>query len=86
MNHIREYFGSMKVKISITLSEDLLRAIDHQQAGYNNRSEFIEAAARSFLVRLARKNTEQRDLDIINRHADELNAEAEDVLTYQVYL
>ena len=83
MNHKGEYFGSMKVKTSITLSEDLLRAIDRQQAGYNSRSEFIEAAARSFLVRLARNKTEQRDLEIINRHAEDLNAEAEDVLAYQ---
>ena len=86
MNHIGEYFGSMKVKTSITLSEDLLRAIDRQQAGYNSRSEFIEAAVRSFLVRLARNKTEQRDLGIINRHAEDLNAEAEDVLAYQVSL
>jgi len=74
----------MKVKTSITLSEDLLQVIDCQQFGYNSRSEFLEAAARSFLARLARKKTEQHDLEIINRHADELNAEAEDVLAYQV--
>lgn len=86
MNPIGEYISSMKVKTSITLSEDLLRAIDLQQAGYKSRSEFIEAAARSFLVRLARKKTEQRDLEIINRHADKLNAEAEDVLAYQASL
>jgi len=35
---------------------------------------------------LERKETEQRDLEIINRYADSLNAEAEDVLTYQVPL
>ena len=35
-------------------------------------------------VQLARKEAEQRDLEIINRRADSLNAEAEDVLTYQV--
>jgi hypothetical protein len=29
---------------------------------------------------------ERRELAAINRHADELNAEAEDVLTYQVKL
>ena len=76
----------MKVKTSITLSKELLGAIDRYQSEYNSRSEFLEAAARSFLVRLARKKEEQRDLEIINSHADELNAEAEDVLTYQVSL
>jgi metal-responsive CopG/Arc/MetJ family transcriptional regulator len=76
----------MKVKTSVTLSEELLKAIDRHQSGYNSRSEFLEAAARSFLVGLIRKKTERRDLEIINRHADELNAEAEDVLAYQVPL
>jgi len=76
----------MKVKTSITLSKELLRAIDRYQSEYNSRSEFLEAAARSFLARLARQKVERRDLEIINRHADELNAEAEDVLTYQVSL
>lgn len=74
----------MKVKTSITLSEDLLGAIDRYQPEFNSRSEFLEAAARSYLVRLARKRAERRDLEIINRHADALNAEAEDVLTFQV--
>ena len=76
----------MKVKTSITLSEELLRAIDRHQHDYNSRSEFLEAAARSFLVRLVRRKIERRDLEIINRHADELNAEADDVLAYQVPL
>lgn len=76
----------MKVKTSITLSKELLRAIDRHQSEYNSRSEFLEAAARSFLGRLARKKAERRDLEIINLHADDLNAEAEDVLAYQVTL
>jgi hypothetical protein len=46
----------------------------------------LEAAARSFLARLEREKAERHDLEIINRHADELNAEAEDVLAYQVSL
>lgn len=74
----------MKVKTSITLSGDLLRAIDRHGAEFRSRSEFLEAAARGFLARLARTKAERRDLEIINRHADELNAEAKDVLAYQV--
>jgi metal-responsive CopG/Arc/MetJ family transcriptional regulator len=76
----------MKVKTSITLSKELLQAIDRHQSEYKSRSEFLEAAARSVLVRLARKKAERRDLEIINLHAEELNAEAEDVLAYQVSL
>lgn len=35
---------------------------------------------------LERQEAEQRDLDILNRHADALNKEAEEVLAYQVVL
>ncbi len=76
----------MKVKTSITLSKELLIAIDRHQSEYKSRSEFLEEAARSFLSGLERKKTEKRDLEIINRHAEKLNAEAEDVLAYQVSL
>jgi metal-responsive CopG/Arc/MetJ family transcriptional regulator len=76
----------MKVKTSITLSDDILKAIDLHIGEYRSRSEFIETAARTFIAQLERKEAERRDLEIINRHADSLNAEAEDVLTYQVPL
>ena len=76
----------MKTKTSITLSEDLLKAIDLYIGEYRSRSEFLETAARKFIVQLARQKAEQRDFEIINRCADSLNAEAEDVLTYQVPL
>ncbi|MDL1976396.1 MAG: ribbon-helix-helix domain-containing protein [Deltaproteobacteria bacterium] len=76
----------MKVKTSITLSAEVLKAIDLYIGEYKSRSAFLETAARQFIIQLERKKTEQRDLEIINRHADSLNAEAEDVLTYQVPL
>ena len=76
----------MKVKTSITLSEDLLDDIDRRSGEFRSRSEFIETAARSFLRQLSRRELEQRDLNIINLRADILNAEAEDVLGYQVTL
>jgi metal-responsive CopG/Arc/MetJ family transcriptional regulator len=76
----------MKVKTSITLSEDLLKVISEYSEDYKNRSEFIEEAIRVFINQLIRKNQDARDLEIINRHADYLNREAADVLTYQVDL
>jgi len=80
------YFCSMKVKTSITLSEDLLKAIDKYMGKYKNRSEFIEDAVRAFIIQLIRGQQDARDLEIINKHADYLNREAADVLTYQVDL
>jgi Arc/MetJ-type ribon-helix-helix transcriptional regulator len=78
------YFCSMKVKTSITLSEDLLKAIDKYTGEYKNRSEFIEKAIQSFIRQLIRRQQDTRDLEIINQRADYLNREAADVLTYQV--
>ncbi|MBN1342142.1 MAG: hypothetical protein JXQ73_05655 [Phycisphaerae bacterium] len=76
----------MKVKTSITLSSDVLEAIDHHAPAFASRSEFLETAARALLAHLARQETERRDLEILNRRADALNEEADDVLHYQVPL
>jgi metal-responsive CopG/Arc/MetJ family transcriptional regulator len=76
----------MKIKTSITLSEDLLKAVDEYAREYNNRSEFIEQAVRLFIKQLIRKQQDAKDLEIINNRADYLNQEAMDVLSYQVDL
>jgi len=76
----------MKVKTSITLSDDLLDEIDRRSGEFRSRSAFLETAARGFLRQLARTELEQRDLNTINRRAEALNAEAADVLSYQVQL
>jgi metal-responsive CopG/Arc/MetJ family transcriptional regulator len=74
----------MKVKTSITLSRDVLEAIDKRSGSSRSRSEFVEEAVRSYVAQLVRRETEARDLEIINRRADILNEEASDVLDYQV--
>ena len=51
-----------------------------------SRSRTIERLLRESLAARARQAAERRDLAAINRHVDELNAEAEDVLAYQVRL
>jgi len=81
---MRYYISSMKVKTSITLSEDLVKILNRYAA--DNRSEFIEKALRSFIAQLARDEKTARDIGIINDQAEALNAEAEDVLAYQVKL
>jgi len=48
-----------------------------------SRSAFIEAVLAQYLRKQARAQIEARDLELINRAADELNAEVEDVLRYQ---
>ena len=76
----------MKVKTSITLSKDLLKAIDEKLGTDSNRSEFIEAAILAFIAQMIRNEQNARDLEILNRSAEHLNQEASDVLEYQVPL
>jgi len=77
----------MKIKTSITLSEELLHIVDKRARQYKkNRSDFIEAAIWAFIGQLIRNEQNARDLEIINRRADYLNKEAADVLAYQVQL
>ena len=73
--------GRMKVKTSIALPPDFLEAIDAQAGRGRTRSEFIEAAPRAFLTQTRRHERNARDLDILNRRAEQLNREAADVLT-----
>jgi metal-responsive CopG/Arc/MetJ family transcriptional regulator len=76
----------MKVKTSITLSEELLKELDEVSAEYKNRSDVIEQALQSFLQNRVHQMREARDLKILNEKAKSLNEEAEDVLAYQVDL
>ncbi len=73
----------MRVKTSVTIDERVLRGIDKATTRTRSRSRVIEDAAREFLARRARAARESRDLEILNRSADALNREMEDVLAYQ---
>ncbi len=72
----------MKVKTSITLSEDLLDEVD-RAAGSESRSSFVESVLRGFLRRRALDQEQDRDREILDRVAEALNEEASDVLRYQ---
>jgi metal-responsive CopG/Arc/MetJ family transcriptional regulator len=81
-----EYNRSMKVKTSIILSEDVLKTVSRATRKGESRSEAIERLLREGLEARTRQAADARDLALINRHAEELNGEAEDVLKYQVDL
>ena len=74
----------MKVKISITLTDGVLSAIDRNIGAFKSRSGFIEFAARQHLARIARVERYQKNLEMINRKAVSLNREANDVLAFMV--
>ena len=72
----------MKVKVSVTLSKDLLEAVDVMSASYKSRSAFIEFVLRKATSQMIRQQQDARDMEIINQHIEELNAEAEDVFRF----
>jgi len=76
----------MKVKTSITLSKELLKTVDKLSGRNKSRSEFVEAALKAYIAFIIRNEQSAKDLEIINRRADDLNEEALDVLAYQVSL
>ena len=73
----------MKVKTSITLSPQTLRAIDEIVDSNTSRSQIVEQAVIEFIERHRRQHREARDLEILNGSAAVLNREVEDILLYQ---
>jgi metal-responsive CopG/Arc/MetJ family transcriptional regulator len=73
----------MKLKTSITLSEDVLENIDRLAGSKHSRSAFIERVLRRYLRNRSRAALQARDLERINNAADRLNSEAAEVLDYQ---
>lgn len=71
----------MKQKTSITLSSEVIRALD--DLGGTNRSRLIEDAVVEYLDRHRAAQRDARDLEILNAVADDLNREMKDVLNYQ---
>ena len=74
----------MKEKTSITLSTDFLASVDRLAGSRHSRSAFIERVLRKYIRERARNAAHARDLARINSAAERLNAEAEDVLSYQI--
>jgi len=75
--------SSMKEKTSITLSKEILTCIDRMAGSKQSRSAFIDAVLARYLRQQARAQIEARDLELINKAANELNGEVEDILRYQ---
>ncbi len=73
----------MKVKTSITLSDDLVDDLERYQERFGSRSAMIEIALRRLLDSLAREARDTRDREILEREAKRFEAEATDALAYQ---
>ena len=68
----------MKVKTSVTLSAELLAAIDDSCGGSKRRSEFLEVAAWDVIRRRTREERDRRDREIYATFTPEEIAEAAD--------
>ncbi|MFO1424726.1 MAG: hypothetical protein U1F70_13965 [Candidatus Competibacteraceae bacterium] len=71
----------MTAQTSISIPDDLVAELYRRAPQPDARTALIAEALRCFFATHAAANS---DLEILNRHADELNQEAEDVLDYQV--
>ena len=76
----------MRIKTSISIPEEKIRALDRLIGPEGNRSKAIERAIDDFLRRLEREARDQRDLEIYTVAEEELGREMKDVLSYQVEL
>jgi metal-responsive CopG/Arc/MetJ family transcriptional regulator len=76
----------MKVEAHIKLEKELLDAVDNLSGGKQHRSELIEKALQVYVNSISSSDADERDVEIINQHAEELSREALDVLDYQIPL
>ena len=72
-----------KMKTSLTLSRDVVRGIDRMAGRKRSRSAVVDDVLRGYLSQRQRAAANAHDVEKINRFADELNAEMQDVLAYQ---
>jgi hypothetical protein len=71
---------------TVVAPPDAIKAVlDRRAPNPRERDELIAAALRAGFA-WSRHSEDASDLAVINAHADELNAEAEDALAYQVSL
>jgi len=75
----------MSTETVIALPDDLKIVLDRRAPNQPERDELIAAALRAYFA-WPRPGEDASDLSVINAHAEALNAEAEDALSYQVPL
>ena len=72
----------MKVKTSVTLSEELLEAIS-TETDTENRSALIETAAWEYLTRRRQQTRDRNEAKLIDENVELLNKEARENLEFQ---
>ena len=75
----------MSTDTVVAIPDDLKAVLDRRAPNPSERNELIAAALRAYFA-WPRPGEDAADLAVINAHAEELNTEAEDALSYQVPL
>ena len=75
----------MSTETVIYLPDDLKAALDRRAPHPHERDDLVAAALRAYFA-WPRPGEDASDLAVINARAEELNAEAEDALSYQIPL
>ncbi len=76
--------SGMRLKTSITISEDTVASLEELTREGLSKSRIIEIAVAELLARHRRRRRDQVDREILDRRADVLNREVEDILGYQL--
>ena len=74
----------MSVETTVCLPEDLKEALDRRAPAPADRDALVTAALRAYFA-WPKPGEDASDLAVINARAAELNEEAEDALSYQVF-
>ena len=72
----------MKLTLTVELEEKTVDAVDEVARDGESRSETVERLLHQSVALRKRTELDDRDREIIDAHADDLNAEATDVLGY----
>jgi len=72
-----------KMKTSLTLSREVVKGIERVAGKKRSRSAVVDDVLRRYLSHRERAAANARDVERINRFADDLTAEMQDVLAYQ---
>jgi metal-responsive CopG/Arc/MetJ family transcriptional regulator len=73
----------MKIETTISLKPELIQKLNRllEINDHSSLSELIKDLLRSFLAKVEKPAYDLRELELINKNADRLNQEAEDVLS-----
>ncbi len=75
----------MKVKTSVSLSEELITALDILRGDHTSRSDLIETILHTYVLQRQRDERDERDLAILNANTDRFNTESADFEELQAW-